>query len=82
MTTELALSAGIVPPRRSSANPVRRDQPGLCRGTQVWWNSAVYRVDSLEFQGQQWCAVLVREADWGEPQARAWFAPVAQLTET
>lgn len=80
MTTELALSAGIVPPRRSSANPVRRDQPLLGRGAQVWWNSSVYRVDSLEFQGQQWCAVLVRDADWGHAQARAWFAPVSQLT--
>jgi hypothetical protein len=80
MTTELALSAGIVPPNRSAANPVRRDRPALANGAQVWWSSAVYRVDSVEFQGERWCAVLLRDADWGQPQARAWFAPVSELT--
>jgi hypothetical protein len=80
MTTELALSAGIVPLNRSAANPLRRDRPSLPAGTQVWWNSGVYRVDSVEFQGQRWCAVLLREADWGQAQARAWFAPVSELT--
>lgn len=78
MSTELAETAATVP--RSSALPLRRDQPRYAHGDRVWWKSKVYVVDSLEFQGERWCAVLVRLEDWGADETRAWFAPCAELS--
>ncbi|MFT4702393.1 MAG: hypothetical protein ACI81R_000077 [Bradymonadia bacterium] len=66
--------------QRSSALPRRLDRPPIGPGASVWWQSRLYRVDSVEFQGLGWSAVLVHNLDWGAAEARAWFAPVSELT--
>lgn len=78
MSSELAETVATVP--RSSALPLRKDHPAFGHGDPVWWKSKVYVVDSVEFQGERWCAVLVRREDWGSDEARAWFAPCSELS--
>lgn len=59
--------------------PRRNDEPMMPPGSLVWWRSGLYKVESVEFQGQSWSAVLVRPTDYGQSGIRCWFAPCAQL---
>lgn len=61
--------------------PRRYDEPTLARGAVVSWNGERFRIESFEFQGERWNAVLVREDDYGISGAPCWFAPCSVLEE-